>query len=98
MSTVAGLAAAARNRVLVKGGLALEMPARLKATAMDKTGTLTDGRPSVATVVALNGHTVQELIERAGATESSSQASSGTCDLRLRECVACNPDRLPTSP
>lgn len=73
VSIVAGLAAAARNGVLVKGGLALETPARLKAIAMDKTGTLTEGRPSVAKVVALNGHTEQELIERAGAMECSSQ-------------------------
>lgn len=73
VSIVAGLAAAARNGVLVKGGLALETPARLKAIAMDKTGTLTEGRPTVANVVALNGHTEQELLERAGAMESSSQ-------------------------
>ena len=73
VSIVAGLAAAARNGVLVKGGLALETPARLKAIAMDKTGTLTEGKPAVAKVVALNGHTEQELLERAGAMESSSQ-------------------------
>lgn len=73
VSIVAGLAAAARNGILVKGGLALETPARLRAIAMDKTGTLTEGKPSVAKVVALNGHTEQELLERAGALESSSQ-------------------------
>jgi Cd2+/Zn2+-exporting ATPase len=73
VSIVAGLAAAARNGVLVKGGLALETPARLKVIAMDKTGTLTEGKPSVAKVVAMNGHTEQELLERAGALESSSQ-------------------------
>lgn len=73
VSIVAGLAAAARNGVLVKGGLALELPARLKAIAMDKTGTLTEGKPAVAKVVALNGHTEQELLERAGALEASSE-------------------------
>lgn len=73
VSIVAGLAAAAHNGVLVKGGLALETPARIKAIAMDKTGTLTEGRPAVVKVVALNGHTEQELLERAGAMESFSQ-------------------------
>jgi Cd2+/Zn2+-exporting ATPase len=48
VSIVAGLAAAAANGVLVKGGLALETPARLKAIAIDKTGTLTEGNPSVS--------------------------------------------------
>jgi Cd2+/Zn2+-exporting ATPase len=73
VSIVAGLASAARNGVLVKGGLALELPARLKAIALDKTGTLTEGKPAVAKVVALNGHTEQELLERAGALEASSE-------------------------
>jgi uridine phosphorylase len=73
VSIVAGLAAAAHNGVLVKGGLALETRARLKAIAIDKTGTLTEGIPSVAKVVSLNGHTEQELLERAGALEASSQ-------------------------
>ncbi len=40
---------------------------------MDKTGTLTEGKPAVAKVVALNGHTEQELLERAGALEASSE-------------------------
>jgi Cd2+/Zn2+-exporting ATPase len=73
VSIVAGLAAAARNGVLVKGGLALETPARLRAIAMDKTGTLTEGKPSVSRIVAMNDHTEQELLERAAALESSSQ-------------------------
>ncbi len=82
VSIVAGLAAAAHNGVLVKGGLALETPARLKAIAIDKTGTLTEGIPSVAKVVSLNGHTEQELLERAGAMEASSQhpLARAVCD------------------
>jgi Cd2+/Zn2+-exporting ATPase len=73
VSIVAGMASAARNGVLLKGGLALELPAQLKAIALDKTGTITEGTPVVAEVVALNGHTEQELLERAGALEASSQ-------------------------
>ena len=72
VSVVAALAAAARNGVLVKGGLHLETPARLKAVALDKTGTLTEGRPTVVRVVTLNGHDEVELLERAAAMESHS--------------------------
>ncbi len=72
VSVVAALAAAARQGVLVKGGLHLETAAALKAIALDKTGTLTKGRPAVVGLVALNGHTETELLERAMALESHS--------------------------
>ncbi len=69
VSVVAALAAAAKNGVLVKGGVHMETPARLKAIALDKTGTLTEGRPAVVEVVTLSGHTETELLERAAAME-----------------------------
>lgn len=69
VSIVAGLTAAAKNGVLIKGGIFLEAPAKLKALALDKTGTLTEGRPSVVEVVPLNGHTEEELLSRAAAME-----------------------------
>lgn len=72
VSVVAALAAAAKNGVLVKGGAHMETPARLKAVALDKTGTLTEGRPAVVEVVTLSGHTEMELLERAAAMESHS--------------------------
>lgn len=72
VTIVAALAAAARNGVLVKGGVYVEAPSRLEAIALDKTGTLTEGRPAVVEVVPLNGHTEAELLERAAAMEVSS--------------------------
>jgi len=72
VSVVASLAAAARNGVLIKGGVFVELPAKLKAIAMDKTGTLTLGEPSVIEVVPFNGHDEAELLTRAGALEMNS--------------------------
>ena len=72
VSIVASHASAARAGVLVKGGLFLEIPARLRAIAFDKTGTVTEGRMQVASVVPLNGHTELELLERAVALEGRS--------------------------
>jgi len=72
VSIVAALAASARNGVLIKGGLYVEAPARLEAIALDKTGTLTEGKPTVVEVVPLSGHGENELLERVAALEAHS--------------------------
>ena len=73
VSIVSGMTSAARRGILIKGGMFLEMPSKLKALALDKTGTLTYGRPIVQRVIPLNGHTEEELLERAAALESPSE-------------------------
>jgi Cd2+/Zn2+-exporting ATPase len=72
VSVVAALAAAARQGVLIKGGVHLETPAGLQAIALDKTGTLTEGKPRVFEVIPLHGHDETELLERVAAMESRS--------------------------
>lgn len=73
VSIVAGLASAARNGVLIKGGAFLEAPAGLKAVALDKTGTLTYGRPEVQEVVPFDKHTKEELLVLAASLEARSE-------------------------
>lgn len=73
VSIVAALAAAARQGVLIKGGVYIEAPSRLQAVALDKTGTLTEGRPSVRAVIPLDGHTETDLLERVAALEARSE-------------------------
>jgi len=70
VSIVSGLAAAARAGVLIKGGIYLEIPARLRTIAFDKTGTLTRGQLTVEKVVALSGHSEDEVLQRAAALEA----------------------------
>jgi Cd2+/Zn2+-exporting ATPase len=73
VSIVAALTSAARQGVLIKGGLYIETPAKLKAIALDKTGTLTEGRPTVKEVIPFSGHTEAELIRIAAAIEARSE-------------------------
>lgn len=72
VSIVAAMTSAARNGVLIKGGPFMESPSRLKAVALDKTGTLTEGRPQVRQVIPLNGHTENSVLEVAAALEARS--------------------------
>ncbi len=73
VTIVAALAGAAKQGVLVKGGIHLETPARLKAIAMDKTGTLTEGRPQVVEIVPLGGRSEAEVVRLAAALEARSE-------------------------
>lgn len=45
VTVVSGLAAAARRGILIKGGVHLEGARKIKALALDKTGTITEGKP-----------------------------------------------------
>ena len=73
VTIVAALAGAAKQGVLIKGGVHLETPAKLKAIAMDKTGTLTEGRPKVVELVPLGNRTEAQLLEFAAALEARSE-------------------------
>ena len=72
VSIVAGLTALARRGVLIKGGAHLESVARLRALALDKTGTLTEGKPRVQGVEILQQHSVPEILRIAAAIDDHS--------------------------
>ncbi|MEO8119175.1 MAG: heavy metal translocating P-type ATPase [Rhodoferax sp.] len=55
VTIVSGLAAAARHGILVKGGVYLEEGRKLAWLALDKTGTITHGKPAQTDFVVLNG-------------------------------------------
>ncbi|NOT18764.1 MAG: heavy metal translocating P-type ATPase [Sideroxydans sp.] len=61
VTVVSGLAAAAKAGILIKGGVYLEEGRKLKSLAMDKTGTITQGKPVVTDIVALSGEQKQAI-------------------------------------
>ncbi len=66
------LAAATRRGALIKGGAALEQLGTVTTVALDKTGTLTEGKPQVTDIVALNSHSDADVLTFASAVESGS--------------------------
>lgn len=83
VSIVAGLTAAARHGVLIKGGAYLEAPAHIKGIAFDKTGTLTHGHPSVQTILPMDDHSEEKILARAAALESHSTHPAARAILAL---------------
>jgi Cd2+/Zn2+-exporting ATPase len=72
VSIVAGIGRAARSGILIKGGQHLESAGKIDTLALDKTGTLTQGKPQLASIVALGGVTEAELLHLAATAEAGS--------------------------
>ena len=72
VSIVAGLTALAKRGVLVKGGAHLEAIGRLKALAVDKTGTITEGKPRVLSVTRVAETSDEEIVRAAAAIDDHS--------------------------
>lgn len=66
------LAAATKRGALIKGGAALEQLGTVNTIALDKTGTLTEGKPQVTDVVAENGFDKKQLLTLASSVEVGS--------------------------
>jgi Zn2+/Cd2+-exporting ATPase len=77
VTIVSALTGAARRGILIKGGLHLENVGRGCVVALDKTGTLTEGEPSVQQVVPVGSGSEDEVLGLAAAVESRSEHPLG---------------------
>ncbi|MBL6748912.1 MAG: heavy metal translocating P-type ATPase [Nevskia sp.] len=73
MSIMVGVGRGAHEGVLIKDAAALETLERVDTLVVDKTGTLTEGKPSLQVVVPLGDIAESELLRLAAAAESSSE-------------------------
>ena len=90
-AVLSGIAQAARNGVLIKGGRQLEALGRIRAIGMDKTGTLTLGRPELEQVELVSASSEEEVLKLAGALEFQSThplAKAITRTLQARKIKA----------
>ncbi|MDX2185592.1 MAG: copper-translocating P-type ATPase [Opitutaceae bacterium] len=70
---MAGAGLAARRGILIKGGEALENAQALDTVVLDKTGTLTQGRPAVTEVLPAEGESEETVLMLAAAVEAGSE-------------------------
>ncbi|MEV5010818.1 cation-translocating P-type ATPase [Streptomyces sp. NPDC055692] len=73
VAVLASVGAAAQQGVLIKGGRYLETLATADVLLIDKTGTVTLGRPQITNVLALDGRSEDELLHLAASAERYSE-------------------------
>ena len=73
VALVAGLSRAAHFGVLIKGASPLEAMARIRTLILDKTGTLTDGRPQIIAIDTRNGWSESDVLRFAAALDQASK-------------------------
>jgi Cu+-exporting ATPase len=73
IAMLASIGAAASQGLLVKGGKYLELLSHADVLLIDKTGTITTGRPQITVVIALAGHSQDEVLALAASVEQDSE-------------------------
>ncbi len=101
LAILGGIGRAARLGAIVKGGVHLETLGRVDTVVLDKTGTLTFGRPEVQRVFPAAGVTANEVLDSAASAELRSEHPLGqaiVAHARARGRAAIEPDRFAYTP
>jgi len=91
VAVTVGSGVGAKLGILFKNAAALEEAGRTKIVALDKTGTITKGEPSVTNVVPATGISKNELLEAAYALESKSEHPIAKAVIRYCETLGMKP-------
>jgi len=84
ISIMAGIGKAAENGILIRNGEALQMTGKITVVVLDKTGTITEGRPQVSQVITL-GAAEEDLLALAAGLEKSSEHPLAEAVLQAAE-------------
>ena len=101
LAILGGIGRSARLGAIVKGGVHLETLGRVDTVVLDKTGTLTYGRPEVQRVLAAEGMTPEAVLDAAAAAEQRSEHPLGQTIVayaRAQKRPVVEPDRFSYTP
>ena len=93
MSIMVGVGKAAEYGVLIRNGDALQQAGKLTTVILDKTGTVTEGKPGVTALVPASGWDEQQLLRMAAGVESGSEhpLAQAVLDAALEQGIAVSP-------
>ena len=94
MAIMVGTGRGARAGVLVKNAEALEAMEHVDTVVVDKTGTLTTGRPTLEFVVSLGKHSQEDLVQWACSLEALSEHPMGAAIVHAAELAQLRPHRV----
>jgi len=94
MAIMVGTGRGARAGVLIKNAGALEQMEHVDTIVIDKTGTLTVGRPTLESVVSLANHSDEDLVQWASSIEGLSEHPLGAAIVRAAESAQLRPHRV----
>jgi Cu+-exporting ATPase len=100
MSIMVGTGRGASEGVLIRSAEALETLHKVGTVVIDKTGTVTEGKPKLTRVVALNGFAESELLQLAASLEQMSEHPLSTAIVTAakdRDLTLANPDNFESS-
>ena len=97
ISIMVGVGRGAQTGVLIKDAEALELMERVDTLVVDKTGTLTEGKPSLQTVMSIAGFTEESVLRSAAILEAASEhplAAAIVAGAKARAIAPGKPDRF----
>ncbi len=92
-AVMVGTGRGAENGILIRGGESLETAHKITALILDKTGTITEGRPELTDVIPTDGWDEAELLGLIAGAEKSSEHPLGEAIVRAAEVRGLSPSQ-----
>ena len=94
ISLMVGVGKGAENGILIRSGSALQTAQKLNTIVLDKTGTITEGKPSLTDVIVINGFKEEEVLKLSASVEKASEHPLGEAiinDAREKDLELVDP-------